>query len=231
MISITFRPLIGIFLLTLLPAALVLASPVVQLDPATPILGKPLSIIITLENEETGLAGLPDLNSFEPLAPPLHLGQEIRLVVLPLRPGVREIPPFPLQVGTARQIETEPLSVTVLEGVAQDASIAPFKRRPFPLVGSGPGGWIVAGALLLLLFGGGFALLWRWWHRPDFYKLPQAIQLVRLEARARQLPVSAACSSLLEEIRERRFAPLPSSTDDIQRLHRTLLSLVAVGDK
>ena len=229
MIRAIFRYLIGIFVLALLPATLVLAAPVVHLDPATPILGKPLSIIITFDNEETGLAGLPDLGSFEPLAPPLHHGQEVRLVVLPMRPGSREIPPFPLQVGTARQIETAPLPVTVLEGIAHDAAIAPFKRRPFPLVGSGPGGWILAGALLLTFFGTGIVLLWRWWHRPDFFKLPQAIQLARLEARARQLPASAACSSLLEEVRERRFAPLPSSTDDIQRLHRTLLSLAAGG--
>ncbi len=229
MIRTTFRSLGGIIVLALLPATLVLAAPVVHLDPATPILGKPLSIIITLDDEETGLAGLPDLGSFEPLAPPLHHGSEIRLVVLPMRPGIRELPPFPLQVGTARQIETTPLPVTVLEGIAQDASIAPFKRRPFPLVGSGPGGWILAGALLLLLFGGGIALFWRWWHRPDFFKLPQAIQLARLEARARQLPASAACTGLLEEIRERRFAPLPSSTEDIHRLYRQLLSLVATG--
>jgi hypothetical protein len=230
-IRATIRLIIGIFILTLLPATFVLAAPIVHLDPPTPILGKPLSIIITLDDEETGLAGLPDLGSFEPLAPPLHLGQEIRLVVLPMRPGAREIPPFPLQVGTARQIETAPLPVAVLEGIAHGAAIAPFKRRPFPLVGSGPGGWILAGAILLLLFGTGIALLWRWWHRPDFFKLPQAVQLARLEARARQLPASVACSGLLNEIRERRFAPLPSSTDDIHRLYRQLLSLVATGGK
>lgn len=229
MIRATFRHISGIFFWALLPPALVLAAPVVHLDPATPILGKPLSIIINLDDEETGLAGLPDLGPFEPLAPPLHHGQEIRLVVLPMRPGVREIPPFPLQVGTARQIETLPLQVTVLEGIALDAAIAPFKRRPFPLVGSGPGGWILAGALLLLLVGGGIAVFWRWWHRPDFFKLPQSVQLARLEARARQLPASAACTALLAEIRERRFAPLPSSTDDIHRLHRQLLSLTAAG--
>ncbi|MBE0503928.1 MAG: hypothetical protein IBX46_07330 [Desulfuromonadales bacterium] len=231
MIRATFRLLVNLLILTLLPATLVLAAPVVHLDPATPILGNPLSIIITLDNEETGLAGLPDLGSFEPLAPPLHLGQEIRLVVLPMRPGAREIPPFPLQVGTARQIETAPLAVTVLEGIADDAAIAPFKRRPFPLVGSGPGGWILAGALLLILFGAGIALLWRCWHRPDFFKLPQAVQLAHLEARARHLPASAACTSLLDEIRKRRFAPLASNSDDIHRLHCQLLSLIAAGDE
>ena len=229
MICATFRLLGCLFVLMLLPVTLVLAAPVVHLDPTTPILGKPLSIIITLDNEETGLAGLPDLGPFEPLAPPLHHGQEIRLVVLPMRPGVREIPPFPLQVGTARQIETLPLQVTVLEGIALDAAIAPFKRRPFPLVGSGTGGWILAGVLLLLFFGAIIALFWRWWHRPDFFKLPQSVQLARLEARARQLPASVACTGLLDEIRERRFAPLPSSTDDIHRLHHQLLSLAAAG--
>lgn len=231
MIPATVRSLVGIFILTLLPAALVLAAPVVHLDPATPILGKPLSIIITLDDEETELAGLPDLGSFEPLAPPLHHGPEIRLIVLPMRPGDQEIPPFPLQVGTARQIETAPLAVTVLEGIAHNAAIAPFKRRPFPLVGSGPGGWILAGALLLLFAGAGIALFWRWWRRPNFFKLPQTIQLARLESRARQLPASTASTALLDEIRERRFAPLPSSTDDIHRLYRQLLSLVAAGGK
>lgn len=214
------------FVLVTLPAALCLAAPLVRLDPPSPILGKPLSIIITLDDEETVLAGLPDLGPFEPLAPPLHRGQEIRLVVLPMRPGIREIPPFPLQVGTARQIETTALRVTVLEGIARKAAIAPLKRRPFPLVGSGPGGWILAGVIILLLFGTAATLLWRWWHRPDFFKFPLAVQLAQLDARARKLPHSPVRTRLLVEIKERRFAPLHSTADDIYRLHQQLLSLV-----
>lgn len=221
------RGLVGAFLLVLLPVALCLATPVVHLDPPSPILGKPLSIIITLEDEETTLAGLPDLGAFEPLAPPLHRGQEIRLVVLPMRPGIREIPPFPLQVGTARQIETAALRVTVLEGIAQNAAIAPLKRRPFPLVGSGPGGWIVIGTVLLLLLGTSAALFWRWWQRPNFYKFPLPVQLAQLELRALQLPFSPKRNLLLAEIKERRFAPLVNTADDILRLHSQLLSLVA----
>jgi hypothetical protein len=224
------RRIVGAFVLVILPATLGLALPVVHLDPATPILGKPLSIIITLEDEETALAGLPDLGPFEPLAPPLHRGREIRLVVLPMRAGSREIPPFPLQVGTARQIETAAVHVTVLEGIAQDAAIAPLKRLPFPLVGSGPGGWIAIGAVFLLLLGTGAALFWRWWQRPSFFKLPQAVQLAQLDARARKLPVSPERTILLIDLRERRFAPLASTTDDIYRLHYKLLSLVA-GDE
>lgn len=223
------RKIVGACVLALLPVALGLAAPVVHLDPPSPILGKPLSIIITLEDEETALAGLPDLGAFEPLAPPLHRGREIRLVVLPMRPGSREIPPFPLQVGTARQIETAMLRVTVLEGIAQDAAIAPLKRRPFPLVGSGPGGWIAVGTGVLLLFGAGAALFWRWWRRPNFFKLPLAIQLAQLEARVRILPTSPARSRLLAEIEERRFAPLSSTAVDINHLHSKLLSLVAAG--
>lgn len=221
------RRIIGAFVLAVVPVALGLAAPVVHLDPPSPILGKPLSIIITLEDEETALAGLPDLGPFEPLAPPLHRGQEIRLVVLPMRPGIREIPPFPLQVGTARQIETAALRVTVLEGIAQDATIAPLKRRPFPLVGSGPGGWIAIGTIFLLLLGTSAALFWRWWHRPNFFKLPLAVQLAQLDARARKLPASPERTRLLTEIKERRFAPLVSTTDDSYRLHYKLLSLVA----
>jgi hypothetical protein len=225
------RRIFGVILLTLLSAALGLAAPVVHLDPPAPILGKPLSIIITLEDEETTLAGLPDLGAFEPLAPPLHRGQEIRLVVLPMRAGLREIPPFPLQVGTARQIETAALRVTVLEGIAQNAAIAPLKRRPFPLVGSGPGGWIAISTVILLLLGTGTALFWRWWQRPNFFKLPLPVQLAQLEVRAQQLPFSPARHLLLAEIEERRFAPLPSSADDMQRLHSQLLSLGAEGEK
>lgn len=217
-------------LLALLPAALCLAAPVVHLDPPAPILGKPLSIIITLENEETTLAGLPDLGAFEPLAPPLHRGQEIRLVVLPMRAGIREIPPFPLQVGTSRQIETAALRVTVLEGIAQNAAIAPLKRRPFPLVGSGPGVWIAIGTIFLLLLGTGAALFWRWWQRPNFFKLPLPIQLAQLETIAQQLPFSPERSLLLAELEERRFAPLASSTDDIMRLRHQLLALLAEGE-
>lgn len=220
----------GVFLLALLPVALCQAAPLVHLDPPSPIFGKPLSIIITLEDEETTLAGLPDLGPFEPLAPPLHHGREIRFVVLPMRPGNHEIPPFPLQVGTARQIETAALRVTVLEGIAQNAAIAPLKRRPFPLVGSGPGVWIAIGTVLLLLLGTGGALFWRWWHRPNFFKLPLAVQLAQLEARTRKLPVSPERTTLLTELTERRFAPLSSTTDDIYRLHYKFLSLMA-GDK
>jgi hypothetical protein len=223
--------IVGAFLLASLPVALCLAAPVVHLDPPSPILGKPLSIIITLEDEETALAGLPDLGPFEPLAPPLHQGREIRLVVLPMRAGMREIPPFPLQVGTARQIETTSLRVTVLEGIAQNATIAPLKRRPFPLVGSGPGGWIAIGTVALLVFGASAALFWRWWQRPDFFKLPLALQLAQLEARVRKLPFSPERNFFLAEIKERRFAPLVNTADDIQRLHNQLLSLLAEGRK
>jgi len=225
------RRIIATFVLALLPVAFCLAAPVVHLDPPSPILGKPLSIIITLEDEETRLAGLPDLGAFEPLAPPLHQGLEIRLVVLPMRPGSREIPPFPLQVGTARQIETATLQVTVLEGIAQNAAIAPLKRRPFPLVGSGPGGWIALATVVILLLGTGAALFWRWWQRPNFFKLPLPNQLAQLEARAHRLPFSPERNRLLTEIEERRFAPLVNTAADIQRLHRQLLSLVAEGGK
>jgi hypothetical protein len=224
--SAFFQRIVGACVLALLPVALCLAAPVVHLDPPSPILGKPFSIIITLEDEETTLAGLPDLGAFEPLAPPLHRGQEIRLVVLPMRAGDREIPPFPLQVGTARQIETAALRVTVLEGIAQNAAIAPLKRRPFPLVGSGPGGWIVISTAVLLLLGVGAVFFWRWWYRPNFFKLPLPTQLAQLEARARQLPFSPVRNHLLAEIKERRFAPLVNTADDIQRLHSQLLSLV-----
>lgn len=226
-----------IFALLCLPITIAVAAPVVRLDPPSPILGKPLSIIITLDDEETTLAGLPELGAFEPLAPPLHRGAEIRLVVLPMRPGLREIPPFPLQVGTARQIETAALRVTVLEGIAKDAVIAPLKRRPFPLVGSGPGGWIVTGTLLLLLllllllFGTAATLLWRWWKRPNFFKLPFPVQLAQLEARAKKLHPSPERTALLVEIKERRFAPLLSTTGDIYRLHNQFSSLRARGEK
>ena len=229
--KLSLRKIVGAFVLASLPAAFCLAGPSVHLDPPAPILGKPLSIIITLDDDETTLAGLPDLGAFEPLAPPLHRGQEIRLVVLPMRAGDREIPPFPLQVGTARQIETAALRVTVLEGIAQDAAIAPLKRRPFPLVGSGPGGWIAISTVVLLLLGAGAALFWRWWHRPNFFKFPLAIQLAQLEARAHQLPFSPVRNHLLAEIEERRFAPLVNSADDIYRLHSQLLSLVDEGKK
>lgn len=224
------RRIFAAFLLALLPATLCLAAPVVHLDPPAPILGKPLSIIIALEDEETTLAGLPDLGAFEPLAPPLHRGQEIRLVVLPMRAGSREIPPFPLQVGTARQIETTALRVTVLEGIAQNAAIAPLKRRPFPLVGSGPGVWIAIATIFLLLLGTSAALFWRWWQRPNFFKLPLPLQLVQLETIAKQLPFSPERSLLLAEIEERRFAPLASSADDIVRLRHQLLALLTGGE-
>lgn len=218
---------LGVLLLTLCPVVLLAAPPAIRLDPAAPVFGKPLTIVIPLTDEETTLAGLPDLGAFEPLAPPLHTGSEIRLVVLPLRPGQREIPPFPLQVGTSRQIETAALRVTVLEGIAQEAAIAPLKRRPFPLVGAGPGGWIVIGGIAFLLLAATATLLWRWWRRPSFAELPVTTQLAQLRGRLLKLPPSELRSQLLVEIEERRFGPIATSAEEIHRLHSELLSLQA----
>lgn len=226
-----YLKILGAGIIAILSSTLCLAAPILHLDPPSPLLGKPLSIIITLDDEETFLAGLPDLGPFEPLAPPLHRGREIRLVVLPMRPGICEIPPFPFQVGTARQIESAPLSLTVLEGIALDASVAPLKRRPLPLVGSGPGVWIGISACVLVLFGTGATLLWRWWQRPSFSDLPRAIQLAQLGTRACQLRPSAARSHLLTEIEVRRFAPIPSTTTEIAQLHQRLLALIAAEKK
>lgn len=213
--------------LFLWPGSLLASPPTIHLDPAAPVFGKPLSIIIPVADAETILAGLPDLGAFKPLAPPLQTGKEIRLVVLPMRPGEQEIPPFPLQVGTSRQIETAALRVSVLEGVAQDAAIAPYKRRPFLLVGSGPGSWIAIGTIAGLVLGAAVTLFWHWWRRPRFEKLPRAAQLSWLRTRLLKLPASERRALLLAEIEERRFAPIPTHPHDIHRLHSELLSLIA----
>lgn len=207
-----------------LPAAA--APPQIRLDPAAPVFGRPVTIIIPLSDHETTLAGLPELGTFEPLAPPIRSDGEIRIVVLPMRPGEQEIPPFPLQVGRSRLIDTAPLVVTVLEGIAQNAAPAPFKRRPIPLVGSGPGRWVV---ILLAAIGGSLLAIYlyrRWKTRQILEKLPTQAQLQLLRKRLLNTPPEPGRDALLAEIDVLRFAPVEVSAERLAELRKIVTGLL-----
>lgn len=121
------RLLFSLFAGTLLTAA----APVpVRLTPAQAVLGTPLLLTLELPDAETTLAGLPPLAPFELLAPPRREGNELRLVLLPMRPGRHTLPSFPLHRGRSRQISTAPLTMEVAEGLPDDLEPAPLKELP-----------------------------------------------------------------------------------------------------
>lgn len=214
-------------LLLLLAAPAAATTPRIRIEPAAPILGKPLTIVIPLAADDVALTGLPDLGPFEPLAPPIRGERDIRLVVLPMRPGERELPPFPLQVGNSRQIETDPLKVTVLEGVAADARPAPYKGRPLPLIGTDRRGLFTALGLLLA----GALLLGRLWrlYRDRLEHLPPALQLERLQSRLEPLPPTAGRDELLATILLFRFGPITLTQDELRTLRQSVLRLIREG--
>lgn len=117
----------------ILPVAglLIAAAPVpVLTTPSENTLGVPLTVTVELPDEKAELAGLPSLSPFELLAPPRKVGNQLRMVLLPMRAGRHAIPSLPLHYGPSRQLATAPLVVTVSEGIPPDSQPAPLKRLP-----------------------------------------------------------------------------------------------------
>lgn len=139
--------------LFLLPSAGLLSggAPVpLSLSPPAATLGVPLQATLDLPDDETQLAGLPPLGSFELLAPPRKEGKQLHLVLLPMRPGRHTLPAIPLHQGRSRQISTAPMAIEVAEGVPADARPAPLKG--LSSTGRMPVAWLVTLFLAPILF-------------------------------------------------------------------------------
>jgi len=208
------RPLLALLCWLLLCAA----APVpLRLTPAEPLLGVPLLLTVTLPDADTELAGLPPLDPFELLEPPQRTGRELRLLLLPMRPGKQLLPALPLHQGPSRQLSTAALQVTVGDGLPPEAEPAPLKqlerRRNWPPP------WLAA--LLATTLAAGLGLLWRRRHRtrpaPPLESLAGEHLLAELRQRLELLP--AEPRRLLEErLMRLRFAPRPPSEQEIAEL-------------
>lgn len=116
--------------LLLLWPPLAAATPLpVRIEPASPTLGVPMALTVELPDAAVRLSGLPSLAPFELLAPPRQEGRQLRLLLLPMRPGAQTIPALPLE-RNGEHLATAPLPVSVAEGVPADAKPAPLKGLP-----------------------------------------------------------------------------------------------------
>jgi len=208
------RPLLAVLCWLLLCAA----APVpLRLAPAEPLLGVPLLLTVTLPDADTELAGLPPLDPFELLEPPQRAGRELRLLLLPMRPGRQRLPALPLHQGPSRQLSTEALMVTVGDGLAPEAEPASLKRLERRRQ------WSPAwpAALVAAVLAAGFGLRWR--RRLPDQPAPPLESLVgeRLLAELRQrleLLPDQPRRLLAERLARLRFAPRPPSEQEIAEL-------------
>ncbi len=206
-------------LFLILIAATQIAALPVAIAPETAHIGQPLTLIITLPEEETNLVGLPDLGTFALLEPAIRNGNLLTLRLLPLRPGDQTIPGLPFQTGQ-RLESTTAISIAV-EAPATPES--PHPLRPFPeKTGQDRSTQkiallVVGFALLMLLMA---AALWARRLRTikpaddpvdPFSHLAAAAQ----QARVRSDPDWDCFCQRLDRI---RFAPLPRSDEELAEL-------------
>lgn len=207
------RSLVALFLWPLLCAAAPLP---VRLTPTEPLLGVPLLLTVALPDTETELAGLPPLAPFELLEPPQRSGGELRLLLLPMRPGMQHLPPFPLHQGPSRQLSTEALVITVGDGLAEEEAAALKTLDPPP---SGPHRWLAG--LLAAAFLLGLGLLPFRRHRarqsPPLETLSGEALLAELQRRLARLPAEPR-RQLAARLERLRFAPTPPSPQCIEEL-------------
>lgn len=206
--------------LALLGALLIAAAPVpVHLTPDPPRLGVPLLLTVELPDASTELAGLPPLAPFELLEPPRREGRQLRLLLLPMRPGEQTIPSLPLRQEATGQLATAGLTVTVAEAVPADAAPAPLK--PLPGGGRTFTPWLAA--LLLPLLAA--LLLWRRHSHakpspPRLAELTGEALLTELQRRltaAVGIP-AAQQLELAQRLERLRFAPVAADEESVRRL-------------
>jgi len=190
----------------------------VRLVPAEPLLGVPLLLTWTLPDADTALAGLPPLAPFELLEPPQRSGRELRLLLLPMRPGKQRIPSIPLHHGPSRQLSTEAFTVVVGDGLPQGAAAAPLKtldrHRP------GQIRWLAGLAAATLLLGIGLGLTCRRLRKagpPPLDALRGEALLAELQRRLELLPADPR-RRLAERLARLRFAPAQASEQDMLEL-------------
>lgn len=206
------------------------AAPVPVLTPDRPCLGSPLLVAIPLPDAGTELAGLPDLGSFALLAPPRRSEGELQILLLPMRPGLRTLPSFPLHQGRSRQWATEPLELSVSECLDADAEAAPLMDLPPPKeddIPLRPLVLLTAGALLL-------GLMWRLARLRRLLSRRKeqdpATRLTVLQRRLDLIPDDSAERRLLAGRLERlRFGPGFPSEEEIEELAAAIETLEKEG--
>lgn len=211
--------------LLLLPLGLLLCGAVpVQVEPPQPRLGLPFTLIVTLPDTETELAGLPPLGSCELLLPPTRDGATLRLLLLPLRPGALTLPSLPLRQGATVRNATVPLQIEVRDDLSASLSAAPLHDLPQRPVGRR--NWLVVVALAVAAT----TLVWSIRRRrraPQAPPLPEAERrLADLARRLEQVAADDATVATLRRSVERlRFGPLPPSTAEIDALEVAITTL------
>jgi hypothetical protein len=202
------------------------AAPVPVLTPESPCLGSPLLVAIPLPDAETELAGLPDLGSFALLAPPRRSEGELQILLLPMRPGLRTLPSFPLHQGRSRQWATESRELSVSECLDVDAEAAPLMDLPPPEeddIPLRPLALLTAGALLL-------GLVWRLARLRRLLSCRKeedpATRLTDLQRRLDLIPDASAERRLLAGRLERlRFGPGFPSEEEIEEVAAAIETL------
>lgn len=203
----------------------------VRLTPEQPQLGVPLLLTIELPDAATELAGLPALTPFELLEPPQRREGELRLLLLPMRPGVQQIPSLPLRQGETRQLATAALTLTVDEGIPATATPAPLKSlaTESPAVGFWPFALLPA-ALAAAWLGGVRRRRRIKQATPPLDDLTEERLLAELHRRltlatALPEPLRQQLKTRLEKL---RFAPGPPDKAEISRLLADVLALTEV---
>lgn len=218
-----------LFAAVLLWGLLVATAPLpVHLTPARPLLGVPLLLTIQLPDAATELAGLPSLTPFELLEPPQRQGRQLRLLLLPMRPGTQHIPSIPLLQGTSQQLATAGMTVTVDEGLPLAAEAAPLK--PLATGGTSPATWLAP--LLLAAIAAAFLFVHRQRHPageapPPLESLHGEVLLAELRRRLLAEPGldSGRRQQLAEDIDRLRFAPVPPDETSVRQRLADYLAL------
>lgn len=217
--------------LLVLPLALLLcaAHPAgVTVAPDPPLLGRPLAVTFSLVDAETTLAGLPALGSFELLLPP-HLDHgTLRLLLLPMRPGLQTLPPLPLHQGGSARSATPELALTVHDDLPADALPAPLLSATAPPAPAARSALFAALAGLLLIGAGALLLRWRR-HRPR--PLPAPTDDERLAGLQRRLEPLLATDPVAAELHRQllqlRFAPGAATPQQLQELQAAVTTRCA----
>lgn len=192
-----------------LPLLLGAAPPQPTVEPPAPLLGRPCTVSVPLPDATTTLVGLPALGAFELLLPPQRDGAALRLLLLPLRPGIQTLPALPL-LAQGAPLATAPLTVTVVDDLPAELTPAPLLAAP-DAGDTRRSSWAW---LLLLLLPAVAAGIWVRRKRPVSPPAPTCDE--ELAALARRLaacdPGSAAVQQLLAEITAGRFGPAGLTT-------------------
>lgn len=190
-----------------------------QLQPEQPRLGEPLVLTIQLPSGGWELSGYPDLRPFRLLGKAEVDGHQLRLKLLPLRPGPAALPALPLHKGSrswtspSRQIDIED---------PYRAQQQPAGLRGWPEAGGRTTGWIIALLLLAATLSSGL-LLTRKAVRTEANIEPAPLET--LSRRLERLRPCAGKEQLRRQLDGWRFGPYPAENRDLAAWQEQLTAL------